>query len=143
MTTATAWPADHRSDWPARIRNRAEGARDWLDTRGRPAWLMAMVAGFILFWPIGLALLFYMIWSNRMSCMSRKSRYDRRPVAFGDTGNHAFDSYRAETLKRLEEEHEAFLNFLGELRAARDRAEFDQFMARRDAPQPPEAPATA
>lgn len=143
MTTATTWPADERSDWGHRARNWAERSRDWLDARGRPAWIMAMVAGFILFWPVGLALLFYMIWSNRMSCMSRKSRYERRPAAFAETGNNAFDSYRAETLKRLEEEHEAFLSFLEELRAARDRAEFDQFMERRDTKQPPEAPVIA
>jgi hypothetical protein len=48
----------------------------------------------------------------------------------GATGNTAFDSYRAETLKRLEEERDAFLSFLDELRSAKDRAEFDQFMSR-------------
>ena len=40
---------------------RAEG---WLDERGKPAWIVAMVLGFILFWPIGLALLFYMIFGK-------------------------------------------------------------------------------
>lgn len=147
MTTATSWPTDDRSDWPYRARNWAERSRDWLDARGRFAWIMAMIAGFVLFWPVGLALLFYMIWSNRMSCMSRKSRYQSgyrsHPAAFRETGNHAFDSYRAETLKRLEEEHEAFVSFLEELRAAKDRAEFDQFMSRRNAPQAPDAPETA
>jgi hypothetical protein len=49
----------------------------------------------------------------------------------GTTGNAAFDAYRAETLKRLEEERDAFIAFLDELRAAKNRAEFDQFMARR------------
>ena len=56
------------------------------------------------------------------------------------TGNSAFDAYRDETLKRLEDEHRAFLDFLGELRAAKDKAEFDQFMddrsARSDADRP-------
>jgi hypothetical protein len=43
-------------------------------------------------------------------------------------GNHAFDDYRAETLRRLEDEQREFKEFLKRLRVARDRAEFDQFM---------------
>ena len=30
-----------------------ERARDWLDERGRVAWIAATVIGFVLFWPIG------------------------------------------------------------------------------------------
>lgn len=103
-------------------------ARDWLDARGKAAWIVAIVAGFVLFWPAGLGLLFYAIWSKRMMCSGY--RRERRSVP-GATGNAAFDAYRAETLKRLEEERDAFIAFLEELRAAKDRAEFDQFMARR------------
>jgi hypothetical protein len=47
------------------------------------------------------------------------------------SGNHAFDEYRAETLRRLEEEQREFKEFLERLRFAKDRAEFDQFMAER------------
>jgi hypothetical protein len=47
------------------------------------------------------------------------------------SGNWAFDEYRAETLRRLEEEQREFMAFLDRLRHARDRAEFDQFMAER------------
>ena len=47
------------------------------------------------------------------------------------SGNRAFDEYRAETLKRLEDEQREFKDFLARLRFARDRAEFDQFMAER------------
>ena len=47
------------------------------------------------------------------------------------SGNNAFDEYRAETLRRLEEEEKEFHEFLGRLRAAKDKAEFDQFMADR------------
>ena len=47
------------------------------------------------------------------------------------SGNRAFDDYRAETLKRLEEEQQEFKDFLARLRFARDRSEFDQFMAAR------------
>ena len=54
------------------------------------------------------------------------------------SGNHAFDEYRAETLKRLEDEQREFKDFLERLRFAKDRAEFDQFMsARRERPYEP------
>jgi Protein of unknown function (DUF2852) len=50
-------------------------------------------------------------------------------------GNQAFDKYRAETLRRMEVEQEEFAAFVERLRFARDKAEFDQFMAeRRTAP---------
>jgi hypothetical protein len=47
------------------------------------------------------------------------------------SGNRAFDDYRTETLKRLEEEQHEFKEFLERLRFAKDRSEFDQFMADR------------
>ena len=50
---------------------------------------------------------------------------------FSSTGNRAFDAYREETLKRLEEEADEFQAFLKRLRDAKDKAEFDQFMAER------------
>jgi Protein of unknown function (DUF2852) len=54
------------------------------------------------------------------------------------SGNRAFDDYRSETLKRLEEEQREFKDFLARLRFARDRSEFDQFMAaRRGGPMEP------
>ncbi|WP_312531532.1 DUF2852 domain-containing protein [Paracoccus sp. (in: a-proteobacteria)] len=106
--------------------------RDWLDARGKPAWIIAMILGFVLAWPVGLGLLGYMIWSKRMFCSQRKS--DSR--GFGrslsqPTGNSAFDAYREETLKRLEDEHEQFVGFLHKLREAKDKAEFDDFMRSR------------
>ena len=57
-----------------------------------------------------------------------------------------FDEYRAETLRRLEEEQREFVEYLDRLRQAKDKAEFDQFMAdrrRRTEPEGglPEAPA--
>ena len=108
-------------------------ARDWLDERGRPAWIISMIFGFIFFWPVGLAILFYMIWSNRMSCnRNRIAKFRKnRGMSRASTGNVAFDNYRDETLRRLEEEQQAFTGFLDRLREAKDRAEFDQFMASR------------
>ncbi len=113
--------------WPSKAEN-------WLDARGRGAWIAAMVLGFIFFWPAGLALLFYMIWSNRMrtpfSCHSH-SRHRSHRLNWEPTGNTAFDSYREETIRRLEDEQEAFQAFLDRLRAAKDKTEFDQFLEER------------
>jgi hypothetical protein len=144
MQTAADWPSQGPAPWtpasepwPRRARNLLERARDWLDARGKAAWIAAMVLGFILFWPIGLALLFYMIWSNRMTCKSWGRNGHRHGFrdAVTPTGNAAFDAYRAETLRRLEEERAAFTAFLEQLRAAKDQAEFDQFMASRRTPE--------
>jgi Protein of unknown function (DUF2852) len=47
------------------------------------------------------------------------------------SGNPAFDEYRVATLRRLEEEQREFREFLARLGMAKDKAEFDQFMADR------------
>jgi hypothetical protein len=58
--------------------------------------------------------------------------------AYPSSGNRAFDEYRTETLRRLEEEQKEFGAYLDRLRFAKDKAEFDQFMAElRQRPQPP------
>ena len=88
-----------------------------------------MVLGFILFWPLGLALLFYMIWRKDMFKTCKKSRHAHM---CGSTCNSAFDAYKADTLKRLEDEQRAFEGFLGRLREAKDKTEFDAFMTERD-----------
>ncbi|MFZ5961359.1 DUF2852 domain-containing protein [Thalassococcus sp. BH17M4-6] len=107
-------------------------AESWLDSKGKAAWIAAMVLGFIFFWPVGLALLFYMIWSNRMFSKScRKSMKSNSFTAMKSSGNAAFDAYKAETLRRLQDEQENFEAFLARLREAKDKAEFDQFMEER------------
>ena len=110
-------------------------AEAWLDDRGKPAWIAAMVLGFIFFWPVGLALLFYMIWSKRMfnrgqSCAHRCHAHwnSMQSGSFASSGNTAFDAYKADTLRRLEDEQKAFEAFLQRLREAKDKSEFDQFM---------------
>lgn len=125
-----------------------------LDEYGKPAWITVMVLGFVLFWPAGLAILGYLIWSGRMGnwgCRSagrwhyaegehRRSgrRHRRRDWS---SGNRAFDEYREETLRRLEDEQKEFMEFLERLRHAKDKAEFDQFMNERGSrPARPEAP---
>ncbi|MTH77253.1 DUF2852 domain-containing protein [Paracoccus aestuariivivens] len=121
-----------------RIGSALAGIRDWLDERGKGAWIIAMILGFVACWPVGLAVLGYMIWSKRMfSCRHRHDRHSGfSPRSFSaPTGNAAFDAYREETLKRLEDEHREFLDFLQKLREAKDKAEFDQFMQGRSEPR--------
>lgn len=135
-----------------RVRTAAVWGRDTLDQGGRPLWLAVMIVGFVAAPPLGFAILFYMLWSRRMfgHCRDRQSfrqeRWDRRARwsettqrRTGSSGNTAFDAYREETLKRLEDEHEQFLSFLGRLREARDKAEFDQFMNERREPKAPKS----
>jgi hypothetical protein len=133
-----------------------------LDDIPKPAWIALMVVAFILFWPIGLGILAYLIWSGRMSCSWRhadrhewRERRERMHDAAHrwwhgrgehggrgrpSSGNRAFDEYREETLRRLEDEQKEFRDFLDRLRHAKDKAEFDQFMddgRRRPEPPPP------
>ena len=136
------------------------GLMERLDDIPRPAWIALVVVSFIVFWPIGLALLIYLKWSGRMFC-SRHGRYGHwsgpdghdardefrawrrrhRWSRHGASGNVAFDEYREETLRKLDEEQREFRDFLDRLRAAKDRSEFDQFMnERRNRPPAPEPP---
>lgn len=135
MTTLTdPAPAFSRPGWFSRT-------EAWLDNRGKGAWIALMVLGFIVFWPFGLAILAYMIWSKRMfsnSCSRRQARHRRHfdefshgMRAMAPSGNSAFDAYKAETLRRLEQEQTDFEAFLERLREAKDKAEFDQFMTDR------------
>lgn len=104
-------------------------AEAWLDARGKGAWIAAMIFGFILFWPVGLALLAYLIWSKRMfsgNCNARRAH--NHGMKFRSSGNSAFDAYKADTLRRLQDEQASFEEFLTRLRDAKDKAEFDQFM---------------
>ncbi|TAG23299.1 MAG: DUF2852 domain-containing protein [Rhodobacterales bacterium] len=118
------------------IRNAFLRAENWLDQFGRKGWIAAMVLAFIFVWPVGLALLAYMIWGKQMfsrSCSHRRHMSDanlgRHAYRAGqDTGNYAFDSYKAEALRRLEEEQAAFEAFLQRLRTSKDKSEFDAFM---------------
>jgi hypothetical protein len=121
----------------------------------RPAWTPAtialMVIGFMVFWPLGLAMLAYILWGDRLEGFKRdvnrategvfagcRSRH-RHHRSFGRTGNVAFDDWREKELERIEEERrklnemrEEFDSYLRELRRAKDQDEFDRFMAERD-----------
>jgi hypothetical protein len=121
-----------------------------IDDFGKPAWIALMILGFIVWWPLGLATLAFLIWSRRMGCGNFRSFNWGQPGRYHGTpwqpssGNRAFDEYRTETLRRLEDEQREFREFLERLRMAKDKAEFDQFMADRrnrpaDAPPQPQS----
>jgi hypothetical protein len=126
-----------------------------------PGWIAVTILGFIIWWPIGLALLFFTLGSRKMACWGHQDRWQNKMermqwkmermrnhmdrFGFGppSSGNRAFDEYRMETLRRLEEEQQEFKDFLTRLRHAKDKEEFDAFMAQhrnRPAPGPSEEP---
>ncbi len=110
----------------------------------RNGWELAlMIAGFVLFWPFGLAVLGFYLWRSTMFRDSWKSMHKRVSCSNlirgnESTGNSAFDTYKVEVLRRLDEERRtlaeeerAFDDFLVRLRQAKDREEFDRFMQSR------------
>ena len=135
-----------------------------LDEFGKPAWIALTVLGFMAWWPIGLATLAFTIGSGRMGCGYRgqdrwqhkmermQSKMDWMRSKMGgapggspwnsqpSSGNRAFDDYRTETLRRLEDEQREFKDFLERLRFAKDKTEFDAFMNERRGRPDNEAP---
>ena len=128
----------------------------YLNDIPKPAWIVATVLAFVFFWPLGIALVGYLVGSGRIgrrwmnqapgqwhntqaqpqgaSCWGKwGSSWQQQPPA-PPSGNAAFDEYRTETLRRLEEEQKEFVEYLERLRRAKDKAEFDQFMADRRRP---------
>lgn len=93
-------------------------------------------------WPLGLAMFAFLMMSGR----ARASRDELRRwfnlrsgagvsasrssrAASRSSGNDAFDAYRMAELSQLEEQEKEFKGFLDRLRLARDKEEFDRFMA--------------
>ena len=131
----------------------------------RPAWTPAtiawMVVGFVVFWPLGLAMLAYIIWGDRLDGFKRDvnratdgvfagcRRGADRAERWGHgrsgarTGNVAFDDWRDKELERLAEERRKldemlseFDEYARELRRAKDQEEFDRFMSQRSKTTP-------
>jgi hypothetical protein len=104
--------------------------------RWTPLAIFAMIVGFILWWPLGLAVIGYILWGGSVDQLvddlTAKASDAWRSSRPSQSGNAAFDSYRADTLKRLEDEQAEFADFVRKLREARDREEFDRFMAERN-----------
>jgi hypothetical protein len=119
-----------------------------LDQFGRGGWIALTILGFFVWWPLGLATLAFAIGSRRMMCghgswqhkmdrMQQKMDNMRERMSpgswgMGSSGNRAFVEYRAETLRRMDREQKEFRDFLDRLRMAKDKAEFDQFIAERN-----------
>ena len=123
----------------------------------RPAWTPAtialMVIGFMVFWPLGLAMLAYIIWGDRLDGFKRDVNRATDGIFAGcrkasfktqaRTGNVAFDDWREKELERLAEERRKldetlaeFDDYARELRRAKDQDEFDRFMANRSKSTP-------
>lgn len=110
-----------------------------LDGLGKSGWLAVTLIAFWAAWPVGLAVLAYLIGSGRLRAWRAEVPGHWSNLRGGagagwpgwGSGNQAFDDYRTETLRRLEEEQREFQTYLERLRRARDKAEFDQFMAER------------
>ena len=128
----------------------------------------AVLGGFVVFWPLGLAALFLKrrngeIWkgasdmqgpwtnwkSPRDAAEHFKSNFGggwKRPEwtgqGFSASGNHAFDEYRKTKIdelvalrRKLDEERAEFDEFLTKLRKSKDAADFEKFMADKNAPK--------
>ncbi|KQN78192.1 DUF2852 domain-containing protein [Devosia sp. BK] len=122
----------------------------------KPQWspltIALMVMGFIIFWPLGLAVLGYILWGEKFGGSAEKAQtYWNKGCGFmrsnkkhfsgfgrdySTSGNAAFDDYRADQLRRLDEERarldaevDAFQDYMANLRKAKDREEFDRFMS--------------
>jgi len=115
-----------------------------------PGWIAVTIVGFLIWWPIGLALLFFTLGSRKMGCWSNGDRWqnkmermqwkmermrghmERRGAAsaFGppSSGNRAFDDYRMERCGVWRTQQKEFHEFLAGLRHAKDKEEFDAFM---------------
>ncbi|NNF79603.1 MAG: DUF2852 domain-containing protein [Rhizobiales bacterium] len=104
--------------------------------RWTPLAVAALVLGFMVWWPLGLAVLAYILWGGDVDTTVKHTVDKFRTPS---SGNAAFDDYKKETLDRLEKEQEAFAEFVEHLRRTRDREEFERFMAERSKPAQPEA----
>ncbi|WP_423065487.1 DUF2852 domain-containing protein [Devosia sp. CN2-171] len=131
----------------------------------KPQWgpltIALMVLGFVVWWPLGLAVLAYILWGEMFGGSAEKAQgFVHRSRAWADrncgprghsfrggfhhsSGNAAFDDYRAEQLRRLEEERKrldeeinAFHEYMRNLRMAKDREEFDRFMREKNGNRP-------
>ena len=115
------------------------------------SWLILLLLTAWISWPVTVALFILLLWTGKLEGWRRtglslwKDVIGRSQAGTwwspGAEGNKAFAQYRSDTLQHLEEEEKEFRAFLARLRAAKDKAEFDQFMAERrsqsNSPSPP------
>lgn len=137
----------------------AQTAAPVVDTRElsrqlRPAWTPLNIAIMVLLfvvglWPLGLAAIVYMSYGREMGIdlsnwggakhAGSKAMSSVKRAGQPKTGNAAFDAWREEEMKRLDEERRKldaaraeFEEYVTELRRARDQEEFETFRKRRD-----------
>ena len=133
--------------------HRRGGCCGGIKSRWSPWEVGAMVAGFVVFWPLGLLALFLKwkngeMWNGSSTSSAPWAGFKKPDFAawqghsprygFAGSGNAAFDDYKREQMKRLdeerrklEEEQKAFRDFVEKVRRAKDQDEFDRFMAER------------
>ena len=126
--------------------------------RWSPWELGAMIAGLVIFWPLGLVAIFAkwkfgQMWKGSATgaapwagiTMPEWGSWNRQWTGAGlaGSGNAAFDEYRQAQLerleqerRRLEDEQREFRAFVERLRRAKDQDEFDRFMAERRSSPP-------
>jgi hypothetical protein len=118
-----------------------------------PATVALMVLGFMVFWPLGLAMLAYILFGEKFQNFKRDANQKVDGAfawcrtngysATATTGNVAFDDWRKAELERLDEERRRldemradFDAYARELRRAKDQEEFDRFMRDRQQVKP-------
>ena len=122
----------------------------FIEASWNPLTIGLMILGFVIFWPLGLAVIAYVLWGDRIGHSVKEMSDDFNAHCGKSRGKHrrqkqqhdnsAFARYRHQEIERLEEERrkldemrDEFDDFLNELRQAKDKAEFDRFMdARRN-----------
>ena len=132
--------------------HRSHGCGKGLKARWSVWEVGAMIAGFVVFWPLGLLALFLKwkngeMWRGASQAAApwngfKKPDFEswksQARYGFAGSGNAAFDDYKREQMRRLdeerrklEEEQKAFRDFVEKVRRAKDQDEFDRFMAER------------
>jgi hypothetical protein len=150
-----AWKRERKAEWrQQKDAWRERGGRYAPGYGWHPVNIAAMVVGFIVFFPLGFAILAWNIWSARngygpsqpafagMSGLGSTPWSQTNRDLARNSGNSVFEDYKRATLERLEEERrkliaeqEAFSSFLDDLKKAKDREEFERFMRQRESDQ--------
>ncbi|CAN5411507.1 hypothetical protein BH10PSE7_BH10PSE7_34470 [soil metagenome] len=102
--------------------------------RWTPLGIVAVIAGFIVWWPLGLAAIAYILWGGSIDglldeCIQKvRDVFAARPAA-PFASSEPFEVYRDTTLGRLEAEQARRADYLRRLREASDRAAFDRILS--------------
>jgi hypothetical protein len=153
-SASAAWDEGPKPEQPHR-RSCSWGKGKW------SGWeIGAMVAGFVVFWPLGLVALFLKLkngemWRGASEGEMPWSKWKGKGRTMGEhfrawgpavdslrvnSGNRAFEEYKQAELakldemrRKLEEDQKAFGDFMERVRRAKDQEEFERFMAERNA----------